>query len=67
MFSFVRQDQHSKIFIILNLSDAERQVAFQGTLFEGIYQRMFEGGEETLTSMSTLTLSPWGYRIYLTA
>ncbi|GAA6185103.1 alpha-amylase family glycosyl hydrolase [Aliiglaciecola sp. NS0011-25] len=65
IFSFVRTDKNSKIFVVLNLSSHSLQVNFTGSLFLGEYDSFFENKSLVFKQYSELTIAPWGYQIYV--
>ena len=65
VFSFVRENEDHKVFVVINFSDAEKTVGFSDTQFLGDYKEFFSGDSATFEEDTELTLKPWGYRVYL--
>jgi len=63
VLSFVRQDEKSKIMVILNLSAEPQTVRFDGTLFPDDYADYFAGERLELLSDAEMTLKPWAYKV----
>lgn len=63
VFSFVRQDQESKVLVILNFSDLALQVELKDGPFPGKYRDAFSGEAFELSAGAALDLEPWGYRV----
>ena len=68
VLSFVRQNEHDKIFAVLNFSKEERTVKFgEGGLYSGTYTDFFSGEQVELNGSTQLTLKPWSYRVFVQA
>lgn len=65
VFAFVRQTDSEKIFVVLNLSDAEIEVDFLDNEFKGIYTELFTGEDVSLVEDEKIALTSWEYRIYV--
>ena len=67
IFSFVRQDNESKWFMIFNFSNEHRQVSFKEDLFTDEYIDVFESSPclHDLFADFELDLEPWEYRIFM--
>jgi glycosidase len=63
VLSFVRQDENSKIMVILNLSAEPQTVRFDGTLFPDDYADYFAGERLELLSDTEMTLNLWAYKV----
>jgi glycosidase len=67
IFSFVRQDNESKWFMVFNFSDEHKQVRFYEDLFTDEYIDVFDASNRLhdLFSDYELDLEPWEYRIFM--
>ncbi len=65
LFSFVRQDEHSKVFAVFNFSPAEQHVTFRHSLHHGAYTDAFNGQRVEFGPDTHISLPPWGYGIYV--
>jgi 1,4-alpha-glucan branching enzyme len=65
VLSFVRQDSHSKVFVVINFTAAPQQVTLHEGLYPGSYVEHFSGARVELAAETTLDLAPWGYRVYV--
>lgn len=66
VFSFVRQNDRDKVFVVLNFSDAPQSVTFDEHLYYGNYTDNFDQASVELSGSTELTLRPWGYRVFVT-
>lgn len=64
IFSFVRQDKNSKVFVVLNLSANACYVRFSDTILSGCYADL-TGTSETFSAPFALNMPPWGYRVFI--
>lgn len=65
VLSFVRQNEHDKVFAMLNFSKEPRRVKLEESLYEGSYTEFFSGGKVTLGPAAEIDLAPWDYRLYV--
>jgi hypothetical protein len=65
VFSFVRENQHDKVFAVLNFSAEPQNVTFHDGPFAGSYVNFFSGDPVTFAESATLEIDPWGYRVFL--
>jgi glycosidase len=65
VLSFVRQDANGKVFAVFNLSPKPQAVRFEQTLFHGDYIEHFRRESATLDAATTMELTPWEYRVYV--
>ena len=65
VFSFVRKDNKSAIVAIFTLSDKNVDVTFADDAQNGDYRQVMTNEAVTLTPETTLSLEPWGYRVYI--
>jgi len=65
VFSFVRQNDHDKVFAVFNFSDKEQTVEFIESLYVGKYLDFNTGQNVELYENTTIDLEPWGYKIYV--
>jgi glycosidase len=64
IFSFIRQDTHSKWFIVLNFNAQEQAVDFGESLFLGEYEDALTNESIHLESSTILHLASWGYKVF---
>ena len=65
VFSFVRRNEHDKVFAVFNFSAEPQNVSFQDGLFHGKYIDYMSGQEVGITASLQLVLKPWEYRIFV--
>ena len=65
VLSFVRKDASGKVFAVFNLSPKAQTVRFEQTLFHGDYIEHFRRESATLDAATTMELTPWEYRVYV--
>jgi len=65
VISFVRQNEHNKVFAAFNLSDTLQSVSFSETLYHGEYTDFASGGRQALDADSRLVIEPWGYKVFV--
>lgn len=63
IFSFVRQNEQDKVFVMLNLSGNTQTVRFSGGPFAGEYTDYFSGVAETFDRQAEITMEPWTFRV----
>ena len=65
VLSFVRRNEHEKIFVVLNLSPEPQTVSFGESLYHGAYTDYFSGESVELGASLRLVLEPWEYRVFV--
>lgn len=65
VFAFVREKEGDKIFVVLNLSNEEQQVALKGLSFIGDYRDVFAGKKVSFSEGAQLELKPWDYGVFV--
>ena len=65
VFSFARQNDRDKLFVVINFSPLPQTVTFKETLYHGNYTEYFSGKPVTMDANSKLILPPWGYRVFV--
>lgn len=63
IFSYKRDKEEDGIFVILNLSGTEQNVALEEN-FPGAYKEVFTGEEKSFDNGGELNLAPWGYKVF---
>lgn len=65
IFAFYREKDNNKVVVMLNLS--KKPVSFKPDVssIEGDYTEYFTGRKEGLNKSVTLTLDPWGYKVFV--
>jgi glycosidase len=62
VFSFIRQNDRDKVFVVINFSPEPQAICFEGSLHHGAYVDILDDFEMTLDGDSfTLELAPWYY------
>lgn len=61
VLSFVRQDDASKVFAVLNLSPFAREVSCRESLCHGTYRDLLSGTEVMVGNGTSLALPAWGH------
>ena len=65
VFSFVRQNDHDKVFTVINFSAKPQTVTFKDNLYYGHYTEHLSGQPADLDANSKLTLKPWESKIFV--
>ena len=65
VLSFVRQDEDSRIFCLLNFSGQEQTITFGPGPHHGEWRELFGGTELAMDADTHLTIEPFGYRIFV--
>ncbi|MBI1365459.1 MAG: alpha-amylase [Alphaproteobacteria bacterium] len=65
VFSFVRFGKNDGLFAVFNFSPNSQKVTFSQSLHFGAYTDYFSGQSRKFDASSSLTLKPWGYRVFL--
>jgi glycosidase len=65
VFSFVRQNDADKVFVVINFSDQPQTVTFKDSLYHGKYTDYFGGQLAELDASTKLSLKPWGYQVFV--
>ena len=63
VLSFVRRNEHDKVFGVFNLSAESQTIIFKDNLHHGKYVD-FSTGETVELDADSLELALWGYRIF---
>jgi len=64
VFAFLRRKDTDRILAVLNLTAEPREIMLRGGEFSGACREVFTGEEIALREGTSLTLGPWGYRVY---
>jgi len=65
VLSFVRQNEHDKVFAVFNFSAQPQTVTLFETLYHGAYHDYFTGEAVEFTGAAQVELKPWDYRVYV--
>jgi hypothetical protein len=65
VFSFVRQNDADKVFVVINFSGQPQTVTFKDSLYHGKYTDYFGGQPVELDGSTKLDLKPWGYQVFV--
>ena len=64
VFAFVREKDHSKVLVILNLSSIVQSVDLKSDLLAGKYTEIFTNADKKFNDDEELSLKPWEYFVY---
>ncbi len=64
VFAFVREKNDDKVFVVLNLSDENINVAFEGDKFAGNYTNVFTEEDITIKEEFAVDMNPWDYLVF---
>ncbi|HKL38386.1 MAG TPA: alpha-amylase family glycosyl hydrolase [Bacteroidales bacterium] len=64
IFAFTREEGENKTFVVLNFSDQELSVEFNGDTYTGSYTNVLNGQDKSFQAGATLEMKPWGYKVY---
>jgi glycosidase len=65
VYSFIREKDNDKVFMVFNLSAKPVDVKFNSELIKGNYLDLFANKLITLTSSEKLNLKPWGFKFFV--
>ncbi|MGB5980850.1 MAG: alpha-amylase family glycosyl hydrolase [Nonlabens sp.] len=65
VFSFVRQKENDKVFVVINFSDEVQQVDFKENLYHDDYTEYFSKEKSSLGANFKLELEPWAYKVFV--
>lgn len=65
VFSFVRQNEQNKVFVVINFSAETQTVTFKEHLYHGRYIDYFAQQSAALDADTQLELAPWGYQVFI--
>ncbi|WP_332871436.1 alpha-glucosidase C-terminal domain-containing protein [Spirosoma rhododendri] len=64
MYAFHRQRDNDWVTVVVNLSDKPQTFRLMGEGYEGMYTDVFSHQSLELRPYSSMTLQPWGYRVF---
>jgi len=65
VYSFIREKDNDKVFVVFNLSAKPVDVKFNSDLIKGNYLDLFANKSTALTSSENLNLKPWGFKFFV--
>ena len=65
ILSFVRQNEHDRVFAIFNFSKEAHPVKFGDGPQAGTYTDYFSGEKVKIDAATQIDLKPWDYRVYV--
>ena len=65
VLSFVRENEHDKVFAVFNLSAQADTVRFTEDLYHGDYVEFFNDAETHLDEHTAIPLAPWAYKVFV--
>jgi glycosidase len=65
VFSFVRQNERDKVFVVINFSAQSQTVTLRESLYHGSYTDYFSQQPVTFAGGESLILAPWDYRVFV--
>jgi 1,4-alpha-glucan branching enzyme len=63
IYSFIRETENDKVFVVLNLSPNPQHIRFIGDGYAGQYSDIFSGETIIIIVTNSLDLKPWEYRV----
>lgn len=64
VISFYREQQGDTVISVINLSGGDVEVTLHSNLYAGKFTELFTGNITALKGEDTLTLPPWGYKVF---
>ena len=64
VYSFIREKDGDKVFVILNLSDKTQDVTLKGQKYIGTYTNIFTNKSTDFKTNTELKLKPWEYLVF---
>ena len=64
VYSFVREKDDDKVFVILNLSEKEQDITLNGEEYAGAYKNIFTNEKAEFKANTELKLKPWEYLVF---
>ena len=64
IFSFVREKDNNKVFVVFNLSPESQIIEINDNNISGNYKDFFDNKNIELTSKYNIELPAWGYKVY---
>ncbi len=65
VFSFIREKDNDKVFVIFNFSAKPADVNLNSSLIKGNYTDLFSGKKISFSDSGNFNLKPWDYRFYV--
>jgi len=65
IFSFVREKDGNKIFVVVNLSEQKQDVGFNSSVIAGTYNELFWSEKVNIEKKYKLTLNPWEDKVFV--
>jgi len=65
IFSFIREKDDNKIFVVLNLSDKKQNIEFNSQEIAGTYYELFSSDKLNIEEEFIVNLEPWGYKVFV--
>jgi len=65
VLSFVRANDNDKVFVVINFTAKRQTLSFSDAPFEGDYTEYFTGKKASFDDDTSITVEPWGYRVYV--
>lgn len=64
IYAYLRQKDHHKVLVVLNLSNQAQQFSIADTAIKGKPLNVFLGVNEPLDTLHQFSMEPWGYMVY---
>jgi hypothetical protein len=64
VYSFIRQKEGNKVFVILNLSEEDLSLSFNDEKISGNYSELFTGDQVDISSDFSMEIPAWGYKVF---
>ena len=65
VFSFIREKDNDKVFVVFNLSAKPVEAKLSSSLMKGDYINLFSGKKVSFTDSESFDLKPWDYMFYV--
>ncbi len=65
IFSFVREKDNDKIFVVFNFTSEEQNFKAESNKIDGEYYNLLTGEKVKLKSSAEFNLKPWGYKFFV--
>ncbi|MFU8813242.1 MAG: alpha-amylase family glycosyl hydrolase [Balneolaceae bacterium] len=64
VLSFARETDSRTVMVVINFSEHPADVQLRTDDYTGTYTELFSENETTIAATHTISLQPWGYRVY---
>jgi hypothetical protein len=64
VIAFLRTHEKQKVLVVVNVTAKAVTCSLSGNTIAGNYTDLFSAAPVTFAANSTVTLEPWGYKVY---